>query len=162
MQEIEHLKFQPLPRSCISEYFGIFKSLKTLDVILGWEADLNRQWLNRLTITPGNGNLFPHLQGLNIISYNDLPCSALIVILYSRRYGPIPWTSLEVDPDSLTLPPYANSSAERGHRGRLIEFSFRHTYKVPDWASSAHYGALKHLISQAKEVDWELDLVFEN
>ncbi|EKM80557.1 hypothetical protein AGABI1DRAFT_83553, partial [Agaricus bisporus var. burnettii JB137-S8] len=162
--ELEHLKFQPLSRSCISEYFGIFKNLKTLDVILKRE---DQKWFKKLILTSGNGNLFPHLQGLNIISYNDLPCSALIVILYSRRYGPIPWTSLEVDPDSLTLPPYANSSAERGHRGRLIEFSFRHTYKVPNWASSAHYGALKHLISQAKEVPRGLDplefkLVFEN
>ncbi|KAF7783008.1 hypothetical protein Agabi119p4_2384 [Agaricus bisporus var. burnettii] len=169
MQELEHLEFQPLQRSCISQYFGIFKKLKSLDVNLGLEVDLSRRWLKKLAITPGDGNLFPHLQVLNIISSSvDTPCSALIAILYSRRNGPIPWTTLEVDLDSLILPPNVGSSAEWEQRGRLIECSFRTTsYKAIPWASSAHYDALQNLVSQAKEVDWglntrEIKLVFEN
>ncbi|KAF7782201.1 hypothetical protein Agabi119p4_1577 [Agaricus bisporus var. burnettii] len=169
MQELEHLEFQPLQRSCISQHFGIFKNLKSLDINLGWEADLSRQWLKKLAITPGDGNVFPHLQVLKIISNSvDTPCSALIAILYSRRNGPIPWTSLEVDLDSLILPPNVGSSAEWEHCGRLIECSLRTTsFKAMAWESSAHYGALKNLVSQAIEVHWGLDsseikLVFEN
>ncbi|EKM80552.1 hypothetical protein AGABI1DRAFT_126612 [Agaricus bisporus var. burnettii JB137-S8] len=172
MQQLEHLEFYPLPRSCISQYFDVFENLKTLDVVLGSDDDCNQQWLKKLIITPGNGNLLPHLRGLKITSSsNDTPCSAVIVILYSRRIGPIPRSSLEVDLDRLTFPPYVGSLAGCEHRGHLFEFSFHR--KVPgvfekvDWASSCHYGALENLISQAKEVYGGLDLpeiklVFEN
>ncbi|XP_006460669.1 hypothetical protein AGABI2DRAFT_178137 [Agaricus bisporus var. bisporus H97] len=154
MQQLEHLEFEPLPRSCISQYFDLFDNLKTLDVVLGYDDEFNQQWLKKLIITPGNGNLLPHLRGLRITSgSNDTPCSALIVILYSRCIGPIPRSSLEVDLDCLTIPPYVGSLAE--------------LFEKVDWASSCNYGALEILISQANEVYGGLDLpeiklVFEN
>ncbi|XP_006456176.1 hypothetical protein AGABI2DRAFT_122095 [Agaricus bisporus var. bisporus H97] len=172
MQRLEYLMFYPSLTSCISQYFHIFENLKILDVKLGWEAEYDEQWLQKLIITPGNEILFPHLQGLHIISYLDAtPCSVLIAILYSRRHGPLPQKSLEPDLDSLTLPPCVGSSAELEYHSRLVEFSYKlispkESDKI-DWASSSHYGALKNLVSEAKEVYGGLDhvqikLVFES
>ncbi|KAF7782200.1 hypothetical protein Agabi119p4_1576 [Agaricus bisporus var. burnettii] len=167
MQRLECLRFYSSARSCISQYFDVFENLKTLDINLGWEADFDRQMVKNLILTSGNGNLFPRLKVLNITSYsNDISCSALIAILYSRRYGPIPWTRLEVDLDSLTLPPRVDSSAELEHHGHLHEFSYQSPRGFAKLDSNPHYGALVNLISQAKTVYGGLDfprfkLIFE-
>ncbi|KAF7783007.1 hypothetical protein Agabi119p4_2383 [Agaricus bisporus var. burnettii] len=42
MQRLERLGFHPSARSSISQYFDIFKNLKTLDIKLGQEADFDR------------------------------------------------------------------------------------------------------------------------
>ncbi len=154
MPELEELKTRLTDRDYpIFQYMANFANLTTLKVdIIPAEIDgMVSVWLWRLTIKSNkHHNHLPHLKRLHLRL--DGEADRLMLVLYSRRYGPIdcvsPWQNLQ----EVALPLYDSTSTHWQHHARLLEFSV-HPYcnPIPDWSS--HYGTVKAMMLEAREVE---------
>jgi hypothetical protein len=169
MINLQKLKYSPSFSTKHSQFNlvqhgDIFGNLTKLELdIFGDEGDPGniamRKWLYWLTVRPGQQNLFPRLQILHLCTTTITP-HGLLVVLCSRRNGPVVWSDFSQEPEDLTIPQYdPNSSHWRGHT-RLVEFLFQLVLSpsLMDWKESPHYPTLQGMIEEAKEVtkkEWD-------
>ncbi|KAF5353891.1 hypothetical protein D9756_007054 [Leucocoprinus leucothites] len=166
MENLQELRFSPLLDP--EEEFGIehhlhcFNNLLKLKMSIIAEDDddpsYSHGWFHRLTFKPGTQNLFPHLQKLHL-TVSDVAPHGLLVILCSRRNGPVDWSDPnEQDPEDLVVQLYDPTSAHWKDHSRLMQFKYE-AYDLQiqmDWTWSPHYPALQTMISEAKIAEnWE-------
>ncbi|KAF5354010.1 hypothetical protein D9756_007057 [Leucocoprinus leucothites] len=164
MENLQELRFSPLLNPTkefgIEHHLHCFRNLLKLKMpIVSEDPPLSHGWLHRLTIKPGNQNLFPHLQKLHLTTSED-GSHGLLVILCSRRNGPIDWSDPSKQyPENLVVPSYDPTSAHWKDHSRLMQFEYEASdtsIESMDWTQSPHYPALQTMISEAKMAEgWD-------
>ncbi|KAJ3554598.1 hypothetical protein NP233_g12389 [Leucocoprinus birnbaumii] len=187
MHQLEILKLHPSPKSKfgIEHQLHSFQYLTRLDLYFiakeprepesdesdadetGWgtgatdeDREEMEEWFYRLAIKPGE-NLFPNLQSLHF-TMGDVEADGPLVVLYSRRNGPVGWTDPKQNPRNLTLPPYDPASPHWRNHSRLTEFSFQayHDSTEMEWDFSPHHSALQDMISEARATEGVEDSIW--